>query len=209
MGIAGRARSGKDTAAGLLVAEYGFTRVAFADPLKDALVALDPVVVASNGRTARLRDVLDVFGGWEGVKGHSLWAPVVRALMQDFGDAVRGHVGVDVWRDAAVARVHGVLGSGGRVVVSDVRYPNEFEAVRGLGGVMVRVVRGGVSSVAGASGVGPAAGGPAAGVGHPSECALDDGLVWRADVVVSSDPFETYRERFVSALRVVGGQGWG
>ncbi len=42
IGISGRKRSGKDTLASRLISEHGFTRVAFADPLKATMPALGP-----------------------------------------------------------------------------------------------------------------------------------------------------------------------
>lgn len=60
-----------------------------------------------------------------------------------------------VWTDIAINRIRAVNGP---VVVDDMRFPNEFEALTGAGGVTVRVVREGVMVP----------------TGHASEGLLDD-----------------------------------
>jgi hypothetical protein len=64
IGLAGHKRSGEDTAALRLTEHYGFTRVAFADPIRQAAYALNPL--AGFGGT-RPQEVVDSIG-WERVK---------------------------------------------------------------------------------------------------------------------------------------------
>ena len=55
IGLSGFARSGKDEAAKVLVEEFGFKRVGFADKLREVLYALNPLVEVKSGlRTARM-----------------------------------------------------------------------------------------------------------------------------------------------------------
>lgn len=49
VGLEGHKRSGKDALASRLVERHGFTRVAFADPIRDVLLGVDPVVVPDPG----------------------------------------------------------------------------------------------------------------------------------------------------------------
>lgn len=51
IGIVGRKRSGKDTAAAALVEKLGYVRHGFADPLKDAALALNPSSSVPTGTT--------------------------------------------------------------------------------------------------------------------------------------------------------------
>ena len=44
IGLSGYARSGKDAVAQVLVSEFGFKRVAFADPIRDLLYEMDPKI---------------------------------------------------------------------------------------------------------------------------------------------------------------------
>ena len=55
--LTGYARSGKDSVAKVLVEQYEFTRVAFADKIKDLLVEMDPIL--ENGH--RLSSTLEEY----------------------------------------------------------------------------------------------------------------------------------------------------
>ena len=140
VGLTGKKRSGKDTFAAVLVEEFGFTRVAFADPLKDAALALNPIVdvttIVSNGYavpdTLRLRDAVDEFG-WERAKE----IPEVRRTLQEYGHGIRG-IDPDFWIRAAKTRIAAIDDP---VVVTDVRYLTEADAIRELGGLIVKTIR--------------------------------------------------------------------
>jgi hypothetical protein len=164
IGLAGYARAGKDTVAQLVV-DHGFEKCAFADPLRPMLYALNPVVPLplseQGGDTvhARLSEVVDAYG-WDDAKGIA----EVRCLLQRLGtEAARAILGPDVWVDALLRRP-----SSGRIVISDVRFPNEATAVRSRGGVLARVVRPSQRPVN----------------AHRSETALDD---WDFDFTITND----------------------
>lgn len=132
IGLTGYLRSGKDTAGAALIAD-GFTRASFADKIRAFLHALNPQVV-QNGVTYRLAPIIAGYGGWEEAKDQF---PEVRALLQRCGaDAGRTVLGDNVWVDAAMRE----LGSGD-VVFTDVRFPNEAEAIQAAGGFIIRVTR--------------------------------------------------------------------
>jgi hypothetical protein len=147
--LLGRARSGKDTVAARLVERHGFTRVAFADPLKRMAETVSPFVPTSPGVVVQLAPLIrDV--GWEYAKDRY---PEVRRLLQWIGHTVRD-LDPEFWVRVAL---HSVEAAPGPVVVTDVRYPNEAEALRARGFRMVRVVRPGQDLVS----------------SHVSETALD------------------------------------
>ena len=134
VGVSGRAGHGKDTVAAALVSR-GFVRRAFADPLKAA---------------AR-----EIFGltheqlyGADKEKTDPLWGMSPRVILQRMGtEAMRGEFGADLWIRAFVAW-RAARPEGTRVVVPDVRFPNEADAIRRLGGEVWRVARPGVDAVA-------------------------------------------------------------
>lgn len=149
VGVAGRKRSGKDTFAERLVSEHGFTRVAFADTMREVALALDPLVGFSTA--TRLSELVGSIG-WERAKLH----PEVRRTLQRLGtDAGRNILGEGIWVDAAMRKVGAIDGP---VVITDVRFPNEVDAVLKAGGNLVKIER-----------PGSAPSDP-----HPSETALDD-----------------------------------
>lgn len=152
IGLSGFARSGKDEAANVLVEEFGFTRVAFADKLREVLYALDPMVVAdvrhhgpvpepdySGVVYRRVQDVIDNYG-WDGYK-ESPFSRDIRRLLQRLGtEAGREALWDTIWIDAAFAG----LPDDAKVVVSDARFFNEFDAVKMRGGRIWRIERDGV-----------------------------------------------------------------
>jgi hypothetical protein len=141
IGLAGYAQSGKDTVAKILVDHYGFRRVAFADPIKEMLYDINPVVLTDAFKQWRLAEYVDIHG-WEKTKKEA----EVRELLQRLGVAARTHLGSDVWVKSALGKV---WGPNDHVVITDVRFKNEAEAIKGIYSLnqLWRVVRPGVSAV--------------------------------------------------------------
>jgi len=136
IGLSGYARSGKDTVADF-VQEHdpSFKRVALADSLKEMIYTLDPYVI-EEGHTIRYRELVDAIGLHEAKNNHE-----VRRLLQVFGtEVMRDRFGESVWIDLAFAP----YSSPDNLLVTDVRYVNEADAVRDHGGVVIRVERPGV-----------------------------------------------------------------
>lgn len=123
IGLSGYARSGKDTVAEYLVEHYGFTRMAFADPMKEALRRLNPLITFGGMDGISLAWAVEK-SGWEVVKDES---PEVRGLLQRMGTEVgRNMFGEDFWVDYAI----GQSWKNDNVVFSDVRFRNEAHAIQ-------------------------------------------------------------------------------
>ena len=126
IGLTGKKQAGKDTVADILVQEYGFLRVAFADLLKQMLEDQNPLV----GPDIRLGDLLSWYDGdWDHVKQY----PEVRRLLQYTGTAVR-MIDPEFW-------INNLEIPDGNVVVSDVRLHTEARRIEDLGGQVFRVTR--------------------------------------------------------------------
>lgn len=161
--LMGRAGAGKDAAAARLVRHYQFTRVAFADPLRDAALDLDPIIGSEptgyGPLPLRLSDAVRRHG-WDRAKR----APEVRRTLQRLGESIRAH-DPDHWIRLALAKVDVADRWGLPVVITDVRHPNEASALTRRGFLLVRVVRPGHQGPAGEDQR-----------QHVSETALDDYL---------------------------------
>lgn len=156
VGLSGFARTGKDETANALVAEHGYQRVAFADKLRDFVYALNPVIcvgiweyVPHAGRwvkidhgihkTVYLQDVIDQYT-WLGYK-ETPYSNEIRRLLQRVGtEAGRQVLWDSIWIDAALTG----FDDDAKVVVTDARFYNEFDAIRALGGEIWRIERPGV-----------------------------------------------------------------
>lgn len=143
IGLSGYAQTGKDTIAQHLVRTYGFKRIAFADPLREALYRLDPVISdIAELPGVHLSSAVDNLG-WELVKQTSLQA---RELLQRMGTEVgRSMFGTDFWVQQAWKQNN--VNSDSQVVFTDVRFPNEFAQIKSYYGKVFRVVKDGVSAV--------------------------------------------------------------
>jgi|688.fasta_scaffold31150_11 hypothetical protein len=137
IGVAGWARSGKDTVADHLVSSHGYTKFSFATPMREALYRLNPKITVNEVQSTPIRIGVDVYD-WEGLKERS---PDVRVLLQRFGTEVgREMFGEDFWVNYALDSIP----DGTKAVIADVRYPNEADAIKKLGGKVFRVRRNGV-----------------------------------------------------------------
>jgi hypothetical protein len=185
IGLIGKKRVGKDTFAAKLVADHGYTRVALADPLREAALALDPIVgtfpLLDNGLTRirewRLSDVIDSIG-WEKAKDY---CPEVRRILQRLGTESIRAIDDEFWIKAAFAKIDALRAEGKPVVVTDVRYPNEADAIRNATGYLVRITRDL----------------PDSGDTHASERAMDD---YREHLRVPNNGDVEDLEYFASAL---------
>lgn len=148
VGLLGKKRSGKDTLASFLVSDHGFTRYAFADPLKAAALATDPLIRVEPDETGQVYGPGGVIGvahyerlstivgdlGWDRAKD----LREVRRYLQALGVAMREHVDEDLWVRTTLERAQRTPGP---VVITDVRFPNEADEVQRRGGFLVRIVR--------------------------------------------------------------------
>jgi dephospho-CoA kinase len=125
IGLAGYARSGKDTVGDLLCAEHGFERTAIADPLRAILLTIDPVV----------RRQVDNFG-WDAAKATGS----TRHQLQMLGQALGEQFGKDFMIQHALY----AYAPERRLVVTDIRTLVEADVIRSQGGFVIRVERDGV-----------------------------------------------------------------
>ena len=126
IGIAGRARSGKDTVANFIVAAIGGYRYSFADPIRAMLAPLGV-------------DMSDPY--WQARKEEPIPALGVspRRMMQTLGtEWGRQLINPDLWLIMAHQRL---LQNGPGMIISDVRFDNEAAWIRKHGGRIIHVIR--------------------------------------------------------------------
>lgn len=132
IGLCGVAGSGKSTAARVLARDHGFARRPFAYPLKSMLATLGFDRGVLDGPSAAKELPLDIFGGRS-----------LREAMQTLGTEWGRHqFGEDFWVRLWMRGVDAL----GAVVVDDVRFANEADAIRRMGGLVIRIDRDGAGS---------------------------------------------------------------
>ena len=142
IGLTGYAQSGKDTVAKILVENYGFKRVAFADKIRELLYEMDPPVpvgVGTERHTVGLQNYVDIYG-WDEAKQNS----IVRSMLQNLGVGARGVFGEWFWVEQAMRGVS----YENNVVVTDVRFTNEADFIKKYDNAKLwRIKRSGVEAV--------------------------------------------------------------
>lgn len=156
--LTGYGQSGKDTAGDILV-RRGYTRLGMGDVLRDACVALDPIITP-RGHT-RYSEALEDFG-YEEAKRHY---PEFRSFMERLGTEFAEAIGYpELWIETLL-RGHD---ASEKIVMTSCRRKCEARAVESRGGAVWRIerpFRGPISD-------------------HPVETEMDD---WAFDCVIPND----------------------
>lgn len=141
IGFTGRAAAGKDTVCNYIV-EYLKTKnkmavkIACADPLKELCAdifgrALQVPRKAFFGNQVEKEMFLRAVPGWSG-----------RKILQYIGTEGFRHVSPTIWADYMIGHANHTLDTGADIVlVSDVRFLSEANAIHKAGGLVVRVKR--------------------------------------------------------------------
>lgn len=137
IGICGNKYNGKDTSADYLVKNYGFMKLSLADPLKHALQEI--FGFTNEQLWGSEKETLDTF-----------WGTTPRELLQYIGtDLMRDYLGKkfskisdNIWILAMRKKIIDLQNTGvKRIVIADIRFPNEGEMIHSFDGYVFRVVR--------------------------------------------------------------------
>lgn len=162
--LSGPASCGKDTAADLLVTHCGFTKMAFADPLKlevSEAFGIEPLYLSRRetkehpmSSLALRRCTHDGFVARLILTHNALGQPLdldvprsPRQIMQWWGTEYRRHQAPDYWSRSMSRRIAYLLNERltNRIVITDCRFPNEADLVRHtFGGQLWQIKRSGI-----------------------------------------------------------------
>lgn len=125
VGFNGKAGSGKDTAAQALI-DLGWFKYSFAQPIRDGLTAMFGISQADMFN----QDIKNLPDYYQGKS--------IRYLLQSLGtEWGRRFISENVWID----RTMQICSQHENVVLADVRYDNEAQAIIDAGGIVIQVVR--------------------------------------------------------------------
>lgn len=134
IGFTGLAGSGKSTAADYLVKRHGFVRTRFADTLKAMM------------RVVGLGDA-EIEGHLKESPCALLMGKTPRWAMQSLGtEWGRNCIDKDIWVALWQRTACDILDHGGKVVVDDCRFDNEFKMLESMGAKVCRIVRAGAGT---------------------------------------------------------------
>jgi len=140
IGLCGLIGSGKGTVGDILVEEYNFKKISFADKLKDGVATVfgwDRSLLEGDTDRSRLwREKVDEY--WTKETGRVI---TPRLVLQEFGtDCMRKGFYDGFW--VSLTKKEILENPGINYVVTDVRFENEIEMVQSIGGEVWRVKRG-------------------------------------------------------------------
>lgn len=125
IGISGKARAGKDTAF-IYFSYRQFVRMSFADPLKELCRKM--FKLSTEQTDGKLKEIVD-----------PRYNMTPRAILIKVGNDMRA-IMPDVWVQLLIEKIK-QLPSNSRIIITDVRYRNEAEALKSIGGYIARLER--------------------------------------------------------------------
>jgi hypothetical protein len=144
IGLVGFAGSGKGTVGDILVDDHDFTKLSFADAVKDATSAIfgwpRHLLEGDTDQSRKFRETKDDF--WSARLERDFTPRLAMQLMGT--EAGRNVFHTNLWVDVVERKIKHKQEweFENNFVIPDVRFPNEIEAIRKWGGFVVRIVRG-------------------------------------------------------------------
>lgn len=140
IGICGLIGSGKGTVADILVNDYGYSKVSFADKLKDGVAQVfgwsRQMLEGDTDESRAWREQVDEF--WSKETGREI---TPRLVLQEFGtDCMRNGFFDGVW--VSLLKKQLIENPNTNFVIPDVRFENEASMISEIGGKVWRVRRG-------------------------------------------------------------------
>lgn len=132
IGICGKKGSGKD-AAGAALASIGYHQVAFAEALKLMTARLYEYLKFDESTANKM-----IYGDLKEMPVPELGGHSTRYAMQTLGtEWGRLCLDRDLWVNIGIAKAKQY----DKAVITDVRFPNEAEAIKEQGGIIIRILR--------------------------------------------------------------------
>lgn len=135
IGLSGIASSGKDSTANIIIKKYpNWVKVSFAKAMKDAASAMfgfpRELLEGDTLESREWREQKSEY--WSEKLGQEV---TPRNILQILGTGlVRKHLHENFWVDRLELEIKQLTESGKNVIITDVRFPNEAEMIRSLGG---------------------------------------------------------------------------
>lgn len=137
IGLVGKAGSGKDKFYYSFLAQYNYVRIAFGDPVK--VLSIVHLLKSYPGIFDKEEQLLRIFPSLYIELFSSQKTPLSRTIQQYIGTDIARNFDVNYWVKITEALIKEKLEKGIKVAVTDVRFLNEAELIKKLGGVLIRI----------------------------------------------------------------------
>jgi len=134
-GLVGKKRSGKDECASIFI-KHGFKQYAFADPIKE----ISKIIFSFTDDQLFGESKEDVDDTWK-IKPRDTFQFIGTDAMRNTLSARFPHIGKNIWIKHLQLRLERTTDD---VIVSDIRYQNELDMIKQLGGKIYKVQRTGM-----------------------------------------------------------------
>lgn len=145
VGIAGAQGAGKDTIAAVLVQLFGYHRIAFGDPLREAASAIFGLT-QEEMLDRDLKEKPLGRGPWKHLTPRRILQLLGTESCRDvFHPQVSDDYDIETQGGIWSARVWDIAANYSKVVIPDVRFADEAASIKNRGGIMIHVERPGLS----------------------------------------------------------------
>ena len=134
IGVLGLKRSGKDTTADYIVKNYQFQKLTFAEPLKEAcriLFNFDEEQLYGSTKE-------DIDSRW-GVSPRTVYQYIGTEIFRNNIQNIMPDIKNNFWVKLTIDNYN--KNKNKNTIISDVRFKNEIDAIRGEGGIIIKIIR--------------------------------------------------------------------
>lgn len=143
IGLLGKKCSGKDTAASILITKYNFTRLAFADPIKNICRELFNF---SYNQLYNNKETIDEY--W-GITPRKTFQFIGTDLFRNQINEILPNVKDNFWVLCLERKYKDIISKDphANIIVTDVRYQNELDMIHNNGGIIIKINRESLSEI--------------------------------------------------------------
>lgn len=141
IGLGGKLRSGKDAFADYLVEHHGYVKMGMSDVLHESAMAMNPIIHVGDRDVFRYQDVTAELGYVAAKEEYPEYRAFLQRMGTEFG---RNILGEHTWVGLTMSRILDQFEQGSDVVVTGIRFPNELQMIRDIGGRSIWINRPGL-----------------------------------------------------------------
>lgn len=136
IGVLGKSGSGKDTISDYICQHYGYTKIAFAKPIKD----ICRIMFGFNEEQLYGNEKESIDPYW-GVSPRCMFQYIGTDVMRIDVQSMIPNIGTNFWVKCTQKQILELLKDNKKVIISDVRFQNEIDLITSMGGIVIKLTR--------------------------------------------------------------------